>query len=71
MRHSSDVYLVDVASLRQLDRLDSYVRVAVIERLEGSIECGTLRSLARVIKELHSDWSGCATGCCKRSDATG
>ena len=46
MGHSSDIYLVDVASFRQLYRLNMYVWVAVIECLEGSIECGPLRSLA-------------------------
>ena len=46
MGHSSDIYLVDVASFRQLYRLNLYVWVAVMESLEGSIEGGTLRSLA-------------------------
>ena len=58
-------------AFRELDCLDLYTRVAVIECLESSIECGTLGFLARVIKKLHSDWSGCATRCCKGSDATG
>jgi hypothetical protein len=52
MRHSRNVYLVEVVSFGQLDCLDLYIRVAVIESLERGIKRVPFGCLTRVIKKL-------------------